>query len=117
MKATKTQLEAMIRESVQKALEGLDYGDKDWLSTRQDDDAIRQNLTKKGSGSPIFGQMIQVAQTVLKKVQASNNPEKIATVTRLKGELEQLAQAPESGAVIMKARLITGKLIAISKQG
>jgi|688.fasta_scaffold957136_1 hypothetical protein len=117
MKATKTQLEAMIRESVQKALEGLDYGDKDWLSTRQDDDAIRQNLMRKGSGSPIFGQMIQAAQAAQKKIQTSNNQERIAVAARLKTELEQLSQAPESGAVIMKARLITGKLIALAKQG
>lgn len=117
MKITKTQLEFLIRESVQKALEGLDWADREWLHTRRDDDAIRQNVMQQGHSSPVFGQMIKAAQAALRKIQGSGNQQRIATATQLKKQLEQLAQAPESGATVMKGRLITGKLIALSKQG
>jgi hypothetical protein len=117
MKITKTQLESLIRESVQKALEGLDWADREWLHTRRDDDAIRQNVMQQGHSSPVFGQMLKAAQAAVTKIQGSGNQQRIATATQLKKELEQLAQAPESGATVMKGRLITGKLIALSKQG
>jgi len=117
MKTTKKQLEAMIRESVQKTIEGLDRGDFDWLQSRREDDAVRQNMMKKGSGSPAFGQMIQAATIALQKIQAKGDPQKTENAKRKVEELKQLSQAPESAAVVMKARMITGSLVALSRQG
>ena len=116
MKTTKKQLEAIIRESVKKALEGLDFGDRDWLRSRQDDDAIRQTVMKQPpAGSPGFGQLVQAANAAFRKIQAKGDQAKTTAALSLKREVEQLAQAPQSGANVMRARMLTGKLVALSK--
>lgn len=116
MKTTKKQLENLIRESIEQALEGLDYGDRDWLRSRQDDDALRQQtLQKAPPGSPAFGQMVQAAQAAFKKIQTKGDRAAINKALTIKREIEQLAQAPQSGANVMRARMLTGQLISLSK--
>jgi hypothetical protein len=116
MKTTKKQLEAIIRESVKKTLEGLDFGDRDWLRSRQDDNAVRQTVMKQpNAGSPAFGQLVQAANAAFRKIQAKGDQAKTNAALPLKREVEQLAQAPQSGANIMRARMLTGKLVALSK--
>lgn len=119
MKTTKRQLEAIIRESVKKALEGLDFGDRDWMRSRQDDAdaAVRQTVMKPAgsSGAPGFGQLVQAANAAFRKIQAKGDQAKTNAALPLKREVEQLAQAPQSGATVMRARMLTGKLVALSK--
>lgn len=116
MKTTKRQLEAIIRESVKKALEALDFGDRDWMQSRQDDDAIRQTALKQAPpGSPAFGQLVQAAQAAFRKIQASGDQAKINQALPMKREVEQLSKAPQSGVTILRARMLTGKLIGLSK--
>lgn len=119
MKTTKKQLESIIRESVKKALEGLDFGDRDWMRSRQDDNdtPVRQSVAKPPAptGAPAFGQLVQAAQAAFRKIQATGDQNKVNSAAQLKREIEQLSKAPQSGVTIMKARMLTSKLISLSK--
>lgn len=119
MKTTKKQLESIIRESVKKALEGLDFGDREWMRSRQDDAeaTARPTATKPSAptGVPAFGQLIQAAQVAFRKIQATGDQSRVNNAAQLKREIEQLSKAPQSGVTIMKARMLTSKLISLSK--
>lgn len=119
MKTTKKQLESIIRESVRKALEGLDFGDRDWMRSRQDDAdaAVRQTVMKPPvpSGGPAFAQLVQAAGVAFRKIQTRGDQAKTTAALNLKREVEQLAKAPQTAATILRARVLTAKLIGLSK--
>lgn len=118
MKITKRQLENLIMETLKEALEGLDFGDRDWLQSRRQDSAtMQQVMTTPPPGSPSFGQLIQAAQVAFRKIQTTGDQKLVNTALPMRREVEQLSKAPQNKANILRARMIVGKLIALSKQG
>lgn len=116
MKTTKKQLEAIIRESVKRALEGLDFGDRDWMRTRQDDDAVRQSVMRQIPGAaPAFVPLIQAATAAFNRIKNKGDQEVVNKAVAMKREVEQLAQAPQAPVNIMRARMLVTKLNALSK--
>jgi hypothetical protein len=116
MKTTKKQLESVIQECVQKALEGLDFGDREWMQTRQDDDALRQSAMKQAPGaSSAFIPLVQTANDAFNKIKAKGDQQLLMKALPLKREVEQLAQAPQTPVILMRARMLVTKLSALSK--
>lgn len=116
MKTTKKQLEAIIRECVEKALEGMDFGDRDWLRSRQDDASAQQTTMRQApGGGQTFMPLIQAATAAFNKIKTKGDPEATNKALTMKREVEQLAQAPQAAVNLMRARMLVTKLNMLSK--
>jgi hypothetical protein len=107
MKISKKQLESLIRESVEKALEGLDFGDRDWLRSRQDDDAEKPtNPSSSGlynkkpdtlpadASQPSIDRLKLAVRTAVKKIAQSGNRTNAQKAIGLQSDFEMYASRP-----------------------
>lgn len=110
MKISKKQLESLIRESVEKALEGLDFGDRDWLRSRQDDEAQRRQAASSSSGlfnkkpessaadtgQPSIDRLKLAVRTAVKKIAQSGNRVNAQKAINLQSDFDTYAARPDA---------------------
>lgn len=109
MKISKKQLESLIRESVEKALEGLDFGDRDWLRSRQDDDEVQRRQAASSSsglfnkrpetpaadtGQPSVDRLKLAVRTAVKKIAQSGNRQNAQKAIGLQNDFEMYVSRP-----------------------
>jgi hypothetical protein len=110
MKISKKQLESLIRESVEKALEGLDFGDRDWLRSRQDDEAQRRQAASSSSGlfnkkpetmpsdagQPSVDRLKLAVRTAVKKIAQSGNRVNAQKAINLQSDFDTYVARPDA---------------------